>query len=61
MHVAYQSRLGPMEWLKTYMEDKLKIKSKVIIYQYLYCWYSETEYELDMEYLSCTRTWNNRL
>ena len=28
-----QSRLGPMEWLRPYMEDKLReLRSKVIIY-----------------------------
>ena len=53
IHVAYQSRLGPMEWLRPYMEDKLKeIKSKVIIYPISFTVdNSETEYELDMEYL----------
>jgi len=53
IHVAYQSRLGPMEWLRPYLEDKLKeIKSKVIIYPISFTVdNSETEYELDMEYL----------
>ena len=53
IHVAYQSRLGPMEWLRPYMEDKLKeIKSKVIIYPISFTVdNSETEYELDREYL----------
>jgi ferrochelatase len=53
IHVAYQSRLGPMEWLRPYMEDKLKeIKSKVIIYPISFTVdNSETQYELDMEYL----------
>lgn len=52
IHVAYQSRLGPMEWLRPYLEDKLKeIKSKVIIYPISFTVdNSETEYELDMEY-----------
>lgn len=52
IHVAYQSRLGPMEWLRPYMEDKLKeIESKVIIYPISFTVdNSETEYELDMEY-----------
>jgi protoporphyrin/coproporphyrin ferrochelatase len=52
IHVAYQSRLGPMEWLRPYLEDKLKeIKSKVIIYPIAFTVdNSETEYELDMEY-----------
>ena len=58
IHVAYQSRLGPMEWLRPYMEDKLaEIKtnnpeSKVMLYPISFTVdNSETEYELDMEYL----------
>lgn len=31
IHVAYQSRLGPMEWLRPYMEDKLKELGKHVI------------------------------
>lgn len=31
IHVAYQSRLGPMEWLRPYMEDKLKELGKEVI------------------------------
>lgn len=52
IHVAYQSRLGPMEWLRPYMEDKLKeIESKVIIYPISFTVdNSETEFELDIEY-----------
>ena len=52
IHVAYQSRLGPMEWLRPYLEDKLKeIKEKVIIYPISFTVdNSETQYELDMEY-----------
>ena len=52
IHVAYQSRLGPLEWLRPYLEDKLKeIKEKVIIYPISFTVdNSETEYELDMEY-----------
>ena len=51
--MAYQSRLGPMEWLRPYLEDKLKeIKSKVIIVPISFTVdNSETQYELDMEYL----------
>ncbi len=51
--MAYQSRLEPMQWLKPYMEDKLKqMKSKkVIIYPISFTVdNSETEYELDIEY-----------
>lgn len=52
IHVAYQSRLGPMEWLRPYMEDKLKeIKSKVIIYPISFTVdNSETQGELVIEY-----------
>ena len=52
IHVAYQSRLGPMEWLRPYMEDKLKeIESKVIIYPISFTVdNSETQFELDVEY-----------
>ena len=52
-HVAYQSRLGPMEWLRPYLDDKLKeIKSKkVIIYPISFTVdNSETQFELDIEY-----------
>jgi len=52
IHVAYQSRLGPLEWLRPYMEDKLKeIKSKVIIYPISFTVdNSETLGELVLEY-----------
>ena len=52
IHVAYQSRLGPMQWLRPYMEDKLKeIESKVLLYPISFTVdNSETQYELDMEY-----------
>lgn len=52
IHVAYQSRLGPMQWLRPYMEDKLKeIESKVIIYPISFTVdNSETQFELDVEY-----------
>jgi ferrochelatase len=52
-HLAYQSRLGPLEWLKPYLEDKLKAlkKKKVIIYPIAFTIdNSETEFELDVEY-----------
>lgn len=52
-HLAYQSRLGPMEWIKPYLEDKLKSleKKKVIIYPIAFLIdNSETEYELNIEY-----------
>ncbi|MFZ9660122.1 MAG: ferrochelatase [Arcobacteraceae bacterium] len=52
-HLAYQSRLGPMEWLRPYMSDKLtEFKDrKVLIYPLSFTVdNSETECELDIEY-----------
>lgn len=52
-HLAYQSRLGPMEWVRPYLDDKLKVleKKKVIIYPIAFTIdNSETEFELDIEY-----------
>lgn len=52
-HLAYQSRLGPMEWIRPYLEDKLSTleKKKVIIYPIAFTIdNSETEFELDIEY-----------
>ncbi|CAA6801016.1 MAG: Ferrochelatase, protoheme ferro-lyase (EC [uncultured Sulfurovum sp.] len=52
-HLAYQSRLGPMEWIRPYLEDKLKAltKKKVIIFPIAFTVdNSETEFELDIEY-----------
>ncbi len=52
-HLAYQSRLGPMEWIRPYLEDKLAAleKKKVIIYPIAFTIdNSETEFELDVEY-----------
>lgn len=50
--VAYQSRLGPMEWLRPYLEDGLKeVGKNVIIYPISFTVdNSETEFELDIEY-----------
>ncbi|MEA2050958.1 MAG: ferrochelatase [Campylobacterota bacterium] len=55
IEVAYQSRLGPMEWLRPYLEDKLeevvKSNKKVIIYPTSFTAdNSETQGELDIEY-----------
>ena len=52
IHVAYQSRLGPMEWLRPYMEDKLKeLGAKVLIYPISFTVdNSETQGELVLEY-----------
>lgn len=52
-HLAYQSRLGPMEWIRPYLEDKLKSlkKKRVIIFPIAFTIdNSETEFELDIEY-----------
>jgi ferrochelatase len=52
-HLAYQSRLGPIEWIKPYLDDKLKEieKTKVIIYPIAFLIdNSETKFELDVEY-----------
>jgi len=55
IEVAYQSRLGPMEWLRPYLEDKLAQivanNKKVIIYPTSFTVdNSETQGELDIEY-----------
>ncbi len=53
VHLAYQSKVGPMEWLSPSLEDKLKeIKSrKVIIFPIAFTVdNSETDFELSIEY-----------
>lgn len=52
IHVAYQSRLGPMEWLRPYMDDKLReLGNKVLVYPISFTVdNSETEFELVIEY-----------
>lgn len=52
-HLAYQSRLRPLEWIHPYLEDKLaSLKTKkVIIYPIAFTIdNSETEFELEIEY-----------
>lgn len=52
-HLAYQSRLGPLEWIKPYLDDKLKSlkKKKVILFPIAFTIdNSETEFELEIEY-----------
>ncbi len=52
-HLAYQSRLGPMKWIRPYLDDKLKslTKKKVIIFPIAFTIdNSETAFELDIEY-----------
>ena len=55
IEVAYQSRLGPLEWLRPYLEDKLaeivKTNKKVLIYPTSFTVdNSETTGELGIEY-----------
>ncbi|MGW8168600.1 MAG: ferrochelatase [Sulfurovaceae bacterium] len=52
-HLAYQSRLGPVEWLRPYMDEKLhEFKDKkIIVFPIAFTLdNSETEFELDIEY-----------
>lgn len=52
-HLAYQSKVGPMEWLKPSLEDKLKtIRNRgVIIFPIAFTIdNSETDFELEIEY-----------
>lgn len=52
-HLAYQSRLGPLEWIRPYLEDKLKSlkKKKVIIFPIAFTLdNSEAEFELEVEH-----------
>jgi len=52
-HLAYQSRLGPLEWIRPYLDDKLKslTKKKVILFPIAFTVdNSETEFELEIEY-----------
>lgn len=52
-HLAYQSRLGPLEWIRPYLDDKLKSlsKKKVILFPIAFTLdNSETEFELEIEY-----------
>jgi len=51
--VAYQSRLGPVEWIKPYMDVTLKQMKdkKVLVYPISFTVdNSETQFELDIEY-----------
>lgn len=53
IHVAYQSRLGPVEWIKPYMDITLKEMKdkKVLVYPISFTVdNSETEFELSIEY-----------
>ena len=53
IHIAYQSKLGPLKWLEPSLKDKLKsLKSKKIVISPISFTIdnSETEFELCMEY-----------
>ena len=53
VHLAYQSKVGPMEWLKPSLEDKLKsVRNRgVIIFPLAFTIdNSETDFELEIEY-----------
>ncbi len=53
IHLAYQSKVGPMKWLKPSLEEKLKeLKNKkVLIYPISFTIdNSETDFELSIEY-----------
>ncbi len=57
-HLAYQSRLGPVEWLRPYMDEKLQEFNgkKVIVFPIAFTLdNSETEFELDIEYRELAR------
>ena len=53
VHLAYQSKVGPMEWLKPSLEDKLKtVRNRgVVIFPIAFTIdNSETDFELEIEY-----------
>ncbi len=53
VHLAYQSKVGPMEWLSPSLEDKLKtVRNRgVVVFPLAFTIdNSETDYELDVEY-----------
>ncbi|MDQ1268234.1 MAG: protoporphyrin/coproporphyrin ferrochelatase [Campylobacterota bacterium] len=53
VHLAYQSKVGPMEWLKPSLEEKLnEIKSRnIVIFPIAFTIdNSETDFELEIEY-----------
>jgi len=53
VHLAYQSKVGPMEWLKPSLEDKLRsVRNRgVVIFPIAFTIdNSETDFELDVEY-----------
>ncbi len=61
IHIAYQSKLGPVKWLKPSLEEKLKSlkNKKVIIYPISFLLdNSETKYELSIEYARLAKKLN---
>lgn len=53
IHLAYQSKVGPLKWLEPSLEDKLKSiqNTKVVIFPIAFTIdNSETDFELDIEY-----------
>ncbi len=53
IHLAYQSKVGPMEWLKPSLDEKLESleNKKVVIFPIAFTIdNSETDFELDIEY-----------
>ena len=53
VHLAYQSKVGPLAWLKPSLEDKLKtVRNRgVVIFPIAFTIdNSETNFELDIEY-----------
>jgi len=52
-HLAYQSKVGPMEWLKPSLDDKLKVvrnRGIIIVPVAFTIDNSETDFELEIEY-----------
>ena len=61
VHIAYQSKLGPVKWLEPSLEDKLKSLTckKVIISPISFTIdNSETEFELCIEYKKIAKNLN---
>jgi len=61
IHLAYQSKLGPVKWLEPSLEEKLKSlkNKKVLIYPISFVLdNSETLYELHMEYAAIAKKLN---
>ena len=53
VHLAYQSKVGPMEWLKPSLEDKLKVVRNrgIVVFPLAFTIdNSETDFELAVEY-----------